>query len=227
MPAMIRLTRKAQFQIHKSDAERATFSGLGSVFGNVDGGGDIVEHGAFAKSLSERKPKLLLQHGFSEIGVIPAGKFTTVKETAQGLEVAGELFLENDLLRLTHRGMKEGELDGLSIGYVPKRWEWDATSEVRLLKEVDLYEVSIVTWPMNEAATITAVKRLADGGTLTERELEGILRDAGLSKSQAKRVVSQGHRGLIRPDAGLHPEAGIENLTTFLHNIREDIRNGH
>lgn len=221
MPAMIRLTRKAQFQIHKSDAERATFSGLGSVFGNVDGGGDIVEHGAFAKSLSERKPKLLLQHGFSEIGVIPAGKFTTVKETAQGLEVAGELFLENDLLRLTHRGMKEGELDGLSIGYVPKRWEWDATSEVRLLKEVDLYEVSIVTWPMNEAATITAVKRrLDDNEAPTERELEALLRDAGLSKVHAQRALALCLRGTRLRDAGPGPDertSAIETLREVLN----------
>jgi len=185
----------------KDDGGEASFTGLGSVFGNVDTGGDIVKKGAFKASLKERWPKLLLHHGHGETGMTPVGKYDHVKETADGLEVAGKLFLETDAVRLAYRAMKEQQMDGLSIGYVPKVWEWDDKQGVRILKEVELHEVSLVTFPMNESARIQTVKaRIAAGEVISKSDLEAILRDAGLSRRVSKAIVAEGHAGISQRD---------------------------
>jgi hypothetical protein len=199
---MHRRAIECKFAADKSDAdEQATFSGLGSVFGNVDGGLDVVERGAFADSLKERWPKMLLHHGWGEHGSTPVGKWDSVKETANGLEVKGTLFLETDTMRLAYRGMKEGVFDGLSIGYVPKVWEIDQEKQVRKLKSVELYEISLVTFPMNENALIGNVKsRMAAGELVSLRDLEDALREAGFSRSVAK-ALAKGYDGLTQREA--------------------------
>ena len=196
-------------------AAEATFSGLGSVFGNEDLGGDVVKRGAFKDSLKSRWPKMLLHHGFGETGMTPVGKFDSVKETPEGLAVSGKLFLETDSMRLAYRAMKEGQMDGLSIGYIPKVWEWDDKKGIRYLKEVELHEISLVTFPMNEAARVQAVKsRLKAGELVTKRDLEAILRDAGISREDAKALVASGHGGLTQRDAD---DAAV---VTALENLR-------
>jgi len=167
----------------KADGETRTISGRGSVFGNVDNGGDVVLPGAFAKSIaSGRKVAMLWQHDTREV----IGVWTKVTEDADGLNVEG-------VLADTPRGneayalLKMGALDGLSIGYRTKDSEW--REDVRAIKEADLWEVSIVTFPMNEEARVDAVK----AATLTEREMERKLtRDAGFSRSVALALMSGG-----------------------------------
>lgn len=203
---MLRRVVECKFHANKADADSASFDGLASVFGNIDGGMDVVEEGAFAESLKERWPKLLMHHGWGEHGNTPVGKWDQVKETPKGLEVKGTLFLETDAMRLAYRGMKEGELDGLSIGYLAKRWEWDADEQVRHLKQVELWEISIVTFPMNEAALIGTVKQRIAQKKFTRRDLERLLRDGGLDQSEAKAVVAIGFSGLDIPDDEL-PQA--------------------
>lgn len=191
-----------KFQDVADDNGVATFEGMASVFGNVDDGRDVVAPGAFKRSLKERTPKLLLHHGFGAEGGTPVGKWLEVKETDPGLAVKGKLFLETDHVRLAYRAMKEDALDGLSIGYIPEKWTTDATTGIRTLKQVNLEEISIVTWPMNRSARVEAVKsRLADGEELTIRELEEILREAGFSREQAKGIAARGHPGLKQRDA--------------------------
>ena len=170
----------------KADDAR-TVEGLGSVFGNVDGGGDIVLPGAFAKSIATRKPVMLAQHKHDQV----IGVWEDVRETAEGLYVKGRILntaLGNDVYELA----KHGALTGLSIGYSTKDSEVDRKSGHRRLKELELYEVSLVTFPMNELAGITRVKQKpAD-----ERALEEYLREAGYSRAEAKAVVARGYKGL-------------------------------
>lgn len=218
---MQRASIQFKFLDAKANEGRATFTGLGSVFGNEDLGGDVIEPGAFSESLKTRTPKMLIQHGYGQHGVTPVGKWTKVTETDTALAVEGELFLESDEIRLAYRGLKEGVLDGLSIGYLPKRWEWDKRGDrsVRVLKEVDTYEISLVTWPMNEAARVQDVKsRLTNGETVSKRDLEALLRDAGLSREHAKAIVAEGWQGLKQRDAG-------EDLEQQLLNLRRSISN--
>lgn len=141
----------------KAISETGEFTGVASPFGNVDSGGDIVKPGAFAKSLRRRpaaKVKLLRGHDMSE----PIGVWTELKEDTRGLIATGRLILETTKGRETHALMKAGALDSLSIGYLTVKASIDRITGARILEEVDLYEVSVVSLPMNEKAVVTAVK---------------------------------------------------------------------
>lgn len=195
-----------------------TFSGYGSIFNNVDAGGDMVMPGAFKRTLREWKkrgklPKMLLQHGGfigpAEDG-IPVGQYTKMEEDDKGLYLEGWLFaLDTQKGKYIHEGMKSGELDGLSIGYVAKKVQYATSPEEprRKLLDVDLSEVSIVTFGMNKAALIESAKSIEQFQTLADAET--YLRDvAGLSQRQAVAFVSrckslrpsdsEGLNGLVR-----------------------------
>jgi uncharacterized protein len=141
----------------KSLNEQGQFSGYASIFGIVDSQNDLVLEGAFAETLEEgaQDIKLLWQHDFNE----PIGVFTAVREDARGLYVEGKLLLEVQRAREAHALLKAGAIAGLSIGYTPVKYRTDPKSGVRLLEEVALYEISLVTFPANGKATVQAVKR--------------------------------------------------------------------
>jgi HK97 family phage prohead protease len=178
----------------KAVAEDGSFSGHGSVFGVRDSYGDVVEPGAFAASLDAWKakgklPKLLLQHDPRNI----VGKWTTMREDSRGLYVEGKLFTELPIAKSTHALMKHGELDGLSIGFViPKGGEeFDQAAGVNRIKAVDLWEVSIVTFAANPAATVEAVKSMGP------RDIERFLRDAGgMTRAEARSFMASGWKGI-------------------------------
>ncbi len=179
-------------EIKLLDMDEGTFEGYGSVFDEVDRGGDIVERGAFSASLSARpaaRVKMLWQHNPSEV----IGKWLDMAEDSRGLHVKGRLF-DTAKGREAKLLLKEGAVDGLSIGYRVQVDEYDRAGDVRHIKQADLLEVSVVTFPMNEAATITAVK---SGDDLpTERQFERFLRDAGFSARESKAIIADGFRSL-------------------------------
>jgi HK97 family phage prohead protease len=196
------------FEIKAAADDAGVFEGYGSVFGNVDLGGDVVAHGAFAKSLEtwqakNKLPKMLLQHGGGGFlsgpapdDLVPIGKWEAMSEDSHGLHVKGRLFrLETDRSKSVYAAMKEGELDGLSIGYFPRETVKGKTKEdpERTIKRADLLEVSVVTFPMNTAARVEGVKSALE---YTEREIEGILRDAGFSRKEAQTFIAKGFRAL-------------------------------
>lgn len=141
----------------KAVDDEGRFEGYASVFGEVDLGQDVVSAGAFTKSLKARpaaRVKLLRQHDQSE----PIGVFSDIVEDAKGLRVKGKLILETAKGRETHALMKAGALDGLSIGYATKSARYDKAKGVRMLDEVELHEISVVTFPMLPSATVSSVK---------------------------------------------------------------------
>ncbi len=172
------------YQDEDEDKNYGTFEGYGSVFGNKDLGNDVIEAGAFAKSLKKRKPqnvKLLYQHKSD----MPIGVFDEIKEDEHGLVVKGRLALKTQAGAEAYELLKMGALDGLSIGFRvnPKEVSYDKRGNKRIIKEVDLMEVSLVTFPMNPQATVRSVK----GEEISIREWENGLRDAfSLSRSEAK-----------------------------------------
>ncbi len=132
--------------------EEGRFAGYASVFNKLDSGGDIVLPGAFAKSLAKRRGRirLLFQHDPKE----PVGTWKSIAEDSHGLFVTGQLVPgvpRSDALR---RLIENQALDGLSIGFRTVRASRQAGK--RLLHEIDLYEVSIVTFPMMEEARIAS-----------------------------------------------------------------------
>ena len=144
----------------KADGEsEGVFMGYGSIFGNKDLGNDIVERGAFLKSINERGAngvKLLWQHKTDT----PIGIFEEIREDRKGLKVRGKLALKTQGGNEAYELMKMGALDGMSIGYRadPAKQKYDEKNKRRYLKELDLMEISLVTFPMNPRARIHAVK---------------------------------------------------------------------
>ncbi|MGJ7782459.1 HK97 family phage prohead protease [Escherichia coli] len=129
----------------------------------------------------------------------PIGVYTEMKEDDVGLYVRGRLLIDDDpLAKRAHAHMKAGSLTGLSIGYVLKDWEYDRTKEAFLLKEIDLWEVSLVTFPSNDVGTDQRRQEnaLARGEIPEQKKIERVLRDVGLSRTQAKAFMAGGYSAL-------------------------------
>ena len=190
----------------KTLTDDGTFEGYGSVFNVMDHGKDIVKRGAFTECLKARGCqgiKMLYQHDTDKV----MGMWTDIKEDNKGLYCKGKLAMTVSKVRDTYELMKMGAIDGLSIGYRAIDYSWDKEdSMLRYLKEVDVREVSVVTFPMNEAATVTNVKAHArdpeTGALPSVRDFEQILRDEGFSAKEAKQIISAGYRSLLRDEAG-------------------------
>ncbi|MEL6752136.1 MAG: HK97 family phage prohead protease [Pseudomonadota bacterium] len=170
-----------------------TFSGYASLFGVVDLGKDQVARGAFRRSLSNRKPadvRMLYQHD----PAYPIGAWSTVREDATGLFVEGRIDIGSEKGREVLSLLRSGSIDGLSIGFKTGRSRTDRATGIRTILEADLWEVSVVTFPMLTAARVAQVKAAPPIEALpTRRTFERWLtQDAGLSRSQARTIIAKG-----------------------------------
>ncbi|MBA3576197.1 MAG: HK97 family phage prohead protease [Sphingomonas sp.] len=187
------------------------FEGYGSTFGgDPDAYGDVIAKGAYSDSLAAHKakgsmPKLFWQHNSDQ----PIGKWLDAKEDDHGLLLKGKLNMDVQRGREAHALLKEGDIDGLSIGYRIKEYSVDTDSGVWTLENLDLVEVSIVSVGANENAVVQSVKaakaahdlmeRLKAGDRLTEREFETWLKGVGFSNSQAERAARLHLKGQGEP----------------------------
>lgn len=204
-------TQHLQFPLEvklSNSGSEMTFSGYGAVFDNVDAYGDVIVKGAFADTLAYAKstgqwPAMLMQHGGWGIGaddMTPIGIWTVLEEDNIGLKVEGKLAdtprgkEAYALLKMEPRPA----ITGLSIGYIAKTFEPRSRPEDprRKLTKIDLLEVSLVTFPANPKAQITGVK------SATIRDAEHALREAGLSRDEAKAVLAHGWKTLPQREAG-------------------------
>jgi HK97 family phage prohead protease len=161
-------------------APDGTFSGYASLFGKVDLGKDVVERGAFANSLASRGVpgiRMLFQHDPNQ----PIGAWTEIREDARGLFVRGRLATEVARAREVLSLMRAGALDGLSIGFRAVKTRRDTARGVRRILEADLWEISVVTFPMLPDARVRAVKGRG-------RRLPGRAAAASVEKSLAERI---------------------------------------
>lgn len=152
---MERRRLQAGLELKSLDAD-GRFAGYASVFNVLDSQRDIVLHGAFRNTLNKHGEavKLLWQHQPEE----PIGIISRMFEDARGLYVEGRLLLEVTRAREAYALLKAGAVKGLSIGYSPVRYRVDPETGVRKLQEVELWEISLVTFPANQAAKVTVVK---------------------------------------------------------------------
>lgn len=192
---------EAPFEV-KFLAAGGKFSGYASVFDVTDKVNDRIAPGAFQKSLQAfraqgRFPPLLWQHDASQ----PIGAWRGMHEDRHGLFVEGDLFVQ-DIARAkeAYKLLQENVVTGLSIGYRAKESHREEKTGVRVLTEVELLEISVVTFPANDMARIDLVKSALHAGRVPSmREFEAFLRDAGFSRKQAKEVVSLGYKSLLLP----------------------------
>jgi HK97 family phage prohead protease len=138
------------------------FEGYASLFDEPDLGKDVVVRGAFSASLARRGVggvRMLWQHDPSE----PVGRWLSLVEDARGLKVRGRLNLAVARAREIRSLLKDGGIDGLSIGFRVERARKDKATGLRRLEKLDLWEISLVTFPMLPAARVGAVKRRGGG----------------------------------------------------------------
>jgi HK97 family phage prohead protease len=155
--ASMRERKKLAFALElKSLDGQGRFAGYASVFNVVDSQRDVIMRGAFQHTVKGRAGaiKLLWQHQQEE----PIGVFDKMFEDARGLYVEGRLLLNVQRAKEAHTLLKAGAISGLSIGYSPLRYTIDAATGIRKLAEVELWEISLVTFPANAAANVTVVK---------------------------------------------------------------------
>ena len=170
----------------KAVSEDGLFSGYGSVFGVIDSYKEVVAPGAFAESLSQRTPALLWQHRSGE----PIDVYSALREDQTGLYVEGKLALKTARGAEAYELLKMGAISGLSIGFVTRDDSYDRVTGIRTLKKVDLWEVSLVTFPANESARVSGVKSIDTIESLADAE--AFLREAGgLSRREATALVSR------------------------------------
>lgn len=202
---------------YKAAGDAGSFSGYASIFGNVDQGGDVVERGAFKEIVTNTAGKVvaLWQHASrNPIGV------ASVKQDDKGLAFDGQLVMEDPTARIASAHMKAGSVRGMSIGYdvLPGGAEV-LQSGSRILRALKLWEISVVTFPMNPLAQIEHAKQVAQITTI--REYEEFLRDAGFSKAQAVQLAVGGWKSLSdRRDSG---DVGgeVQQMVHFLNSISE------
>jgi HK97 family phage prohead protease len=205
----VRETKRASVALDGVNKD-GTFSGYASLFGAVDLAKDAVEPGAFARSIATRGAagiRMLYQHDPNE----PIGRWLTLREDHRGLLVRGQLSSGTARGREVLALMRDGALDGLSIGFRTVKALKDRVNGVRRIVEADLWEISVVTFPMLPGARVEQVK----AKTLpTIRQFERWLtRDAGLTRSEARTVIARGYATLKDArDAIAHPRDLAETI---------------
>lgn len=172
--------RKAfSFELESADESTGEFSGYAAVFGNRDSGNDIIEKGAFAKTIVEdfHRIKILALHNDCWL---PVGKPIELREDDRGLFIRGKIS-DTSMGRDIRTLLKDGVLNELSIGYDAIEFDYDSKQDTRHLKEIKLWEVSIVTWAMNDQAKIEEVKSLVEdlrtevkSGKITQARLNAL-----------------------------------------------------
>lgn len=222
--------KHVSFEIKSAEADTGIFKGHGSVFNNTDSYGDVVMPGAFAKSLARHKsagsmPALLWQHDSKQ----PIGIYKAMEEDEIGLSLEGQFALKTRQGAEAHELTMMKAVRGLSIGFtIPKNgMEFDEEENVYRLKEIDLWEVSVVTFPANGLANITDVRSaLREGKPPTERDFEDILREAGYSRTDSKQIIAKGYREFLREaeKASGGDEEEIDSLIKRLTNLSSSIK---
>lgn len=213
-------TKAVALDLKREPDQDGIFEGYASVFNVVDQGMDVVERGAFRKSLGTRRVKMLWQHDQSQ----PIGVWDVIEEDERGLYVRGRLLKEIEKGREAMALLKAGAIDSMSIGYRTIESAPEGDGMVRRLKEIDLYEISLVTFPMLPDAKVTAVKSIK-----TERDFEKFLRDAGFSRRQATALALHGYKAINRDERDASSDeanASAKALLEQLQKLKDVIQNG-
>jgi hypothetical protein len=176
------------FKLRKSEVrDDGTFEGYLSTFNNIDSYGDVIRPGAFKKTISEQAVfPVLWQHDTYE----PIGIFDELREDDYGLLVKGTLNRETQRGREAFALLRQGALNGLSIGFTTVKDAWDG--DVRHIHEIKLWEGSLVTFPANDLARVTSVRSRQD----FELALNAIV------NTRASDITNHANRSLIETAIG-------------------------
>lgn len=189
----------------KMDDDGRKFSGYASVFGGVDSYGDTIAPGAYKKTIGERERPIAMR--WNHFGPV-IGKWTRFEEDEKGLFVEGELTPGHSVAEDAYALMKHQAVTGMSIGYRIPHGGMEKDGDKRLLKEIDLVEISVVESPADLAAQVADVKSAIDEAE-SLKDVERLLRDAaGLSRSEAQMLVSR-VKTLCQSESGAKEKAAV------------------
>jgi len=197
----------------KFGATGMAFSGYASVFGGIDSYGDTIDPKAYDKTLKGRNRERPIRMRWNHYGPV-IGKWTEMRADEKGLFVAGELTPGHSIAEDVYASLKHGAVDGMSIGYIPKKIEM-LDDDKRLLKEIHLVEISIVEEPADLGAKIGDVKSILEAcGSL--KEIESLLRDTGgFSRTDATALVASVKRIALGDRGAKEKHAADELLSVF------------
>ena len=204
-----------------SNDEKGFFKGYASVFNSVDKVGDTILPGAYTKSLESRLPKMFVNHDHRSV---PVGDWLKMAEDDHGLLAEGKIDLNHKDGPTVYSALKREALDGLSVGFTMGEGDYESKEEGRLIKSLNLMEVSLVNFPCEGQAVVTAVK--ADILALQDlSDCENYLRDVcGFSKSMARAFISQ-IKTFTRCDAEAELKNQIEESKKQAHSALQSVFN--
>lgn len=214
----MRLEQKRGVLTLDEATDDGTIRGYASVFGTIDAGGDLMQPGAFKRALKARKGRpvpMLWHHDAREV----IGKWSVLEEDDRGLRVEGRVTpgvaKGAEALAL----VRDGVLDGLSIGYRTIKADRDETTGVRTLREVELWEVSLVAFPMNAAATIEAVKAAdeddRDWNAADAAFVRKMIPHHEMAVAMARAVLDKGREPEVRRIAAAIARAQAREIATL------------
>lgn len=183
------------------------FSGYASVFDGLDSYGDQIQAGAYKQTIEDRDRPIQLR--WNHYGPV-IGKFTEIYEDEKGLFVSGELTKGHSVAEDTAALLRHGAISGMSIGYAVRDSEQQGV--VRVLKDIELFEISIVESPADNNAHVTSLK-----SATKLKDVEQILRQKGFSQKEATEIVVT-----VKKIHGEREEAKAEEQST---NYAEIIKN--
>lgn len=222
-PGLKRKVRDFNFAC-KAVKANGEFEGYASVFDVIDFYNEVVLPGAFEETIAawqtkDRFPPVLWQHSWYE----PIGPITAMEEDDKGLFVKGRLLLEDVPRAREARALIQAKaITGMSFGFDVLVDEMDHESGILALKKIDLWEVSVVTFPANEAAQVEGIKGF-NGRLPSVREFETFLCEAGFSRSHAKAIASHGLGYLQREVAGKQAEGAQIDLDSIVARVVADL----
>lgn len=192
-------TLSVPFELKADGGDTGKFTGYGAVFNNVDLGQDVILEGSFEKvrTTSDGRLRLALYHDLRQL--VGNAKY---EMDEHGLRIEGQMNMDVSYARDAYYLMKDGSLDGMSVGFDILKggvdWrEGEEGESVRVISKAELWEVSIVPFGMNPDALIDSVKSNVN----TLREFEHFLTKNGYSRREAKAIASGGY-GALQRDAG-------------------------
>jgi HK97 family phage prohead protease len=209
----------SEFEIKSADEATGVIEGYASVFKNVDLGKDRVISGAFSKTIKENggHVPVLSNHLFDK----QIGWGLEAEEDKKGLRVKGKLMINEIPEARSHfaliKAAKEiGAKHGMSIGYSAMKWDFDKNTGVRDLKEIKLYEWSLVTFPMNPKAHATAAKQWLEG-SLLENAMAFIdsMKDKGHNEEKILTALHRAAKLEEDPDSG-----DIQSLLNVINQLK-------
>ena len=230
----VEITKKAKDA--GGEMEFCTFKGYASTFGNKDHCDDVIDKGAFLKSIGKKTPLLLLQHDARDV---PIGTITMIKEDEKGLYIEAEMSMAD--YRVSGKiapQMRAGTFNKMSIGYRTVVSEMNDKTGIRTLKELDLIEISLVTFPANEKASVTGVKSefgINDVENVqTRSEFEELLKSTGAFSRKACTYLASKFQEITQSDSGVDDrkkqqsesaQEGIKQAASLFEAIKQSTKN--